>query len=112
MPSDSTAGGTSNKSAATPFNDFASLATTKVEEVVSIVRDKTVTPVLRAVRFAIFGLLAASVGVLLAILLAVGAVRLLDDYLFHWRVWASYLIVGGIFSGLGLFLSRMRHPRS
>ncbi|MHB1508307.1 MAG: hypothetical protein ACYCST_11055 [Acidimicrobiales bacterium] len=111
MPSDSTAGGTSNESAAS-FNDFASLATAKVEEIVSIVRDRTVAPVLRAVRFAIFGLLAVSVGVLLAILLAVGAVRLLDDYLFHWRVWASYLIVGGIFSGLGLFLSRMRHPRS
>lgn len=111
MPSDSAAGGRNDKSAPA-LNDFASLATAKVEELVSVIRDRTVTPVLRAVRFAIFALLALSIGALLAILLAIGAVRLLDDYLFHWRVWASYLVVGGIFSALGLFLSRMRHPRS
>ncbi|MFZ0172260.1 MAG: hypothetical protein WAL04_11315 [Acidimicrobiales bacterium] len=92
--------------------DWASVATAKVEEVVSLIRDRTVTPVLRAVRYVIFGLLAVFIATLLAVLLATGAVRVLDNYLFHRRVWASYLVVGGIFSGLGLFFSRMRHPRS
>jgi len=92
--------------------DWASVATAKVEEVVSLIRDRTVTPVLRAVRYVIFGLLAVFIATLLAVLLATGAVRVLDNYLFHRRVWASYLVIGGIFSGLGLFFSRMRHPRS
>ncbi|MGO8877381.1 MAG: hypothetical protein ACLQNG_16655 [Acidimicrobiales bacterium] len=111
MSSDDGVGGAKDRSVP-PGNDWASLATAKVEEAVSLVRDRTVTPVLRAVRYAIFGLLAVSIGALLAVLVAAGAVRILDNYLFHRRVWASYLVIGGIFSGLGLFLSRMRHPRS
>lgn len=111
MSSDDGVGGT-KESRVPAGNDWASFATAKVEEVVSLVRDRTVTPVLRAVRFAIFGLLALAIGTLLAVLLSAGAVRILDNYLFHRRVWASYLVIGGIFSGLGLFLSRMRHPRS
>jgi len=111
MSSDNGVGGANDRNGpARP--DWASLATAKVEEVVSLIRDRTVTPVLRAVRFAIFGLLALFIGVLLAVLLATGAVRVLDNYLFHRRVWASYLVIGGIFSGLGLFFSRMRRPRS
>ena len=93
--------------------DWASVATAKVEEVVSLIRDRTVTPVLRAVRYVIFGLLAVFIATLLAVLLATGAVpgaRQLP--LPTAAVWASYLVVGGIFSGLGLFFSRMRHPRS
>jgi hypothetical protein len=93
-------------------NDWASWATTKVELVVSLIRDRTVTPVIRAVRFVIFGLLALGIGALLSVLVAVGAIRVLDNYLFHQRVWASYLVIGGIFSVAGLFLSRMRRPRS
>jgi hypothetical protein len=52
------------------------------------------------------------IAALLAVLGAAGALRILDDYLFHQRVWASYLVIGGIFSVLGMFLSRMRHPRT
>jgi hypothetical protein len=101
-----------NGSGGSARNDWASLATAKVEQVVSLIRDRTVTPVIRAVRFIIFGLLAATIGVLASVLIAIGAVRVLDNYLFHQRVWASYLVIGGIFSATGLFLSRMRHPRS
>jgi hypothetical protein len=93
-------------------DDLAALATAKVEQVVSLIRDRTVTPVIRAVRFIIFGLLAVAIAALLSVLIAVGAIRVLDNYLFHRRVWASYLVIGGIFSALGLFLSQMRHPRS
>jgi hypothetical protein len=93
-------------------DDWASVATAKVEQVVSLIRDRTVTPVIRAVRFVIFGLLALTVGALLSVLLAVGGVRVLDNYLFHRRVWASYLVIGGIFAAVGLFFAWMRHPRS
>lgn len=111
MPSDS-ATGASDRQDGPSGSDWAAVATAKVEEVVSLVRDRTVTPVLRAVRYVVFGLLALSVGILLAVLAAAGFVRILDNYLFHQRVWASYLVIGGIFSALGLFLMRMRHPRA
>ena len=111
MSSDSGAGPSSRHDGPSG-SDWAATATAKVEEVVGLVRDRTVDPVLRAVRYVVFGLLALSVSVLLAVLVAVGVVRILDNYLFHQRVWASYLIIGGIFSLLGLFLMRMRHPRS
>ena len=111
MSPDNGVAGANNQSGAAG-HDWAAVATGKVEEVVSLIRDRTVTPVLKAVRYVIFGLLAVFIAALLAVLFATGAVRVLDNYLFHRRVWASYLVIGGIFSVLGLFLSRMRHPRS
>jgi hypothetical protein len=111
MSSDSGAG-EANDRGALSGSDWASLATAKVEDVVSLIRDRTVTPVFKIVRFVIFGLLAAFIAALLAVLGAAGVVRILDDYVFHQRVWASYLVIGGIFSVLGMFLSRMRHPRT
>jgi hypothetical protein len=111
MSSDSGVSGASGNGGASG-NDWAAVATAKVESVVSIIRDHTVTPVQRIVRYAIFGLLAVFIATLLAVLVGIGAVRVLDNYLFHWRVWASYLVIGGIFSAIGLLLSRMRRPRS
>jgi hypothetical protein len=117
MSSDMGVGGgggarTESGSGGSARTDWASLATAKVEQVVSLIRDRTVTPVIRAVRYVIFGLLALSIGALLSVLIAIGAVRVFDNYLFHQRVWASYLVIGGIFSAAGLLLSWMRHPRS
>ncbi len=111
MASDSGTGAV-NRNDGPSGSDWAAVATTKVEEVVSLVRDRTVTPVLRVVQYAVFALLALSVGALLAVLVATGLVRILDNYLFHRRVWASYLVIGGIFSVAGLFLMRVRRPRS
>ncbi|MGD0082832.1 MAG: hypothetical protein ABSD78_06495 [Acidimicrobiales bacterium] len=118
----STTGGTNGSNATggtrpaspspSPGNDWAKVLTAKVETVVSLIRDRTVTPVLRAVRFVIFGLIALSIGTVLAVVFAVLAVRVLDDYVFHSRVWASYLVLAGIFAVAGLLLSRMRHPRT
>ena len=94
--------------------DWAAQVTHKVEDVVSLVRDKTVRPIATAVRYLIFGLLALSVGALVAVLFAVFALRVLDTEVpvFRTRVWASYLVVAGIFWAVGLLLSRKRHPRN
>ncbi len=104
-------GGSALSGSSDSGNDWAAQATAKVDEVVSIVRDKTVRPVSRVVKFLIFGLLAGAVGTLLGILFSIGVIRVLDTEIFHRRVWASYLIVGGIFSGLGLLLSSKRQRR-
>jgi hypothetical protein len=94
-------------------NDLAAKATAKVDEMVSLLRDKTVNPVSTAVRYLIFGLLAFGVLGLLAVLFAVFGLRLLDNEVpvFTHRVWASYLVLAGIFWLTGAFLSHKRHPR-
>lgn len=94
--------------------DWAAQLTGRVESAVSLVRDHTVRPVFAAVRYLIFGLLALFVGGVLAVLAAVAAIRVLDNEVpaFHTRVWASYLVVAGIFWLSGLFLYRKRRSRS
>ncbi len=89
-------------------------ATRKVEDLVSIIRDKTVRPVSQTVRYLLFGLLAIFVSVVMAVLFAIFAIRVLDTEVpvFRTRVWASYLVVAGIFWLGGLLLSRKRHSRS
>lgn len=93
-------------------DDWPSLVTAKVEELVSLLRDRTVVPVTKAVRFAIFGLLAMAIAMLLGVLFSVALIRVFDAEVFHQRVWASYLLVAGIFAALGLLLSWWRRPRS
>ncbi len=93
-------------------DDWATALTGKVEDGVSVLRDRTVEPVARAVRYIIFGLMSLIIAGLLGVLFAVVLVRVLDDYAFHRRVWVSYLIVAGIFGAIGLLLARLRHPRT
>ena len=66
--------------------------------------NRTLTPVVKVVRFVVLGLVAIFIVGLTAVLFAVGVVRVLDTEVFHRHVWASYLVVGGIFSLAGLFL--------
>ena len=93
-------------------DDWAARITAKVEQGVSIVRDHTVRPVQRAVRVVIYGLAAVGSLFVVGALVAIGVLRLLDTELFHQRVWASYLVLGGIFVAAGLLVSSMRHSRS
>jgi hypothetical protein len=108
------AAGLSPPNAITLGDDWAGQLTHKVEEVVALVRDKTVTPVAKAVKYLIFGVLALFVGAAAAVLFAVFAIRVLDSEVpvFRTRVWASYLVVAGIFWLAGMLLSRRRHSRS
>jgi ABC-type multidrug transport system fused ATPase/permease subunit len=95
-------------------HDWAVAITRKVEEVVSLVRDKTVRPVVRAVRYLIFGLVALFIGTTVAVLFAIFAIRVLTTEVpvFTTRVWASYFVVAGIFWLAALFLSRKSRSRS
>lgn len=107
MPSDESAA--SGPAAKAPSgDDWAAHLTSRVEDAVSLVRDRTLGPVRTGVRFAILGLIAAAIGTFVAVLFAVGIIRVLDTEVFHRRVWASYLVVGGIFCAAGLLLTRVR----
>ncbi len=94
--------------------DWPSQAAGKVEEAVSLVRDRAVRPITKGVRYLIFAVLAGAVALLLLVLLAVFALRVLDTEVpvFRTRVWASYLVLAGIFWVAGLLLTRMRHRRN
>ena len=93
-----------------PSPDLAARATAHVETVVEFVRDKSTVPALKIAEVLIFSF--AMVALLLAagILLAAAVLKLLDDLVFHQRVWASYTVLGGVFTLVGMGLLSRRHP--
>jgi hypothetical protein len=93
-------------------DDWAAQLTEKLGQVVELIRDRTVRPVQRFVRAAIFGVLGVFVVIFVLVALVIGVVRLLNNEVFDQRVWASYLLIGGIFVAIGTFISRMRHSRT
>ena len=89
-------------------DDWAVQAADTVERIVGTVRDRTTGPIAKVARVVVFGLLAAVVGTTAVTLLAIGSVRAINVYLPE-DVWAAHLVVGGIFTLLGLLLwSRRR----
>jgi hypothetical protein len=92
--------------------DFAARGARALAGVVEGIRDKTLRPAATVARVLAAVLAAAILLTALAVLLAAGVLRLLDDVAFHRRVWASYLVLGGMFTGTGLFLLRARHSRA
>jgi hypothetical protein len=93
-------------------DDWAAQLTEKVGQVVALIRDRTVLPVEKFVRAAIFGVMAFLVVIFVLVASVIGLIRLLNNEVFDQRVWASYLLVGGIFVVIGAFISRMRHSRT
>jgi hypothetical protein len=74
-----------------------------IDSVVAVVNDKAIRPAIVAARAVVFGVIIAVVGLVVAVLLSVGFIRLTTDYLFHYRVWVSYLVLGAIFCAAGAF---------
>ena len=92
--------------------DWPAQATETVENVVVAVRDKSVKPLTTVARGLVYGLVAGAVVVVVICLSSVGVLRLLDIYLFPGRIWASYAMLGGIFTLAGLLLWTFRRSRS
>ena len=91
--------------------DWASATADAIEKAVQSVRAKTADPLERLVRLLVYGLLAGIVGVAIAVLLTIAAVRGLVeviDLVWQREVWLAYLIVGGIFVLAGLLVWRRR----
>ena len=91
--------------------DWPAKAADMVEDVVSAVHDRVVRPLLLAGRAVVFGIVIAAMTLVLSVLLAIAVVRLLDNYAFGHRVWASDALVGGILTLLGLAAWSFRRPR-
>jgi hypothetical protein len=92
--------------------DWPAQATEKVETVVVAVRDKSVRPLTLVARAIVYGIVASAVAMVVISLASVGVLRLLDIYLFPGRVWASYTMLGGIFTLAGLFVWTLRRSKS
>lgn len=88
-------------------SDWTVQAADTIERVVGGIRDKTSGRLVTVVRAIVFGLLAATMGLIIGVFGAIVALRVLTDYAFRGEVWASYLLVGGIFVLFGaLFLRK------
>jgi hypothetical protein len=83
-----------------------------VEHAVGILHDRVIRPITLAARAIVFGTIAVVMAGVLIILLAVGLVRVLDDYAFGGRVWASDALIGAILVGAGSVAWTLRRSRT
>lgn len=90
--------------------DFAARAADMVEAVVDAVHDKAIRPAIIAARAVVFGLIIATMGVVVAVAAAIALVRLLDVYAFGDRVWASDALLGAVCCLAGAVAWAKRHP--
>ena len=90
--------------------DWTTQAADAIETAVATVRDRTVVPARKATKAVVFGLLATFFVVTALVMLVVGLFRLL--VILTGEVWASYVILGGIFVIGGTFCWSKRAPRA
>jgi len=73
-----------------------------VEGVVTVTHDRVIRPLIVGARAVVFGILIATMGLVVSILFSIAVIRLLDVYAFRNRVWASDAVVGGVFTAFGI----------
>jgi hypothetical protein len=95
-------------------DDLSNRALDTIDSVVGVVHDKAIRPAIVAARALVFGVIIGTAALAVVVLLSIGFIRLTTDYLFHYRVWVSYLALGGIFCLGGIFAYSKRGvaPRS
>ena len=83
--------------------DWAAQTADTIDRVVTSIRSKTADPLDHVVRVVVYGILAAVLGIGVVVLLAIALVRAVDVAI-PGHVWSAHLVVGGIFTLVGLFL--------
>lgn len=98
--------------------EWTDQAADAVESIVLSIKQKTTVPLTTIARGLVYGLVIAALGAVVMVLMAVSAVRVLTVYLpvgrvngNHHRVWVADLIVGGIFTLVGMFAWSKRTPK-
>jgi len=91
------------------MDDYASKIADLLEEIALRVRSLTVDRVEKAAKWTAIGIVVAMLALLLLIFVLVGLFRILGTLM---PIELAYLIVGGIFLLLGVFLWRTRRPDS
>ena len=77
-----------------------------IDTVVATVNDRAVRPALVAARSVVFGIIIAVIGITVVVLFCVGFIRLTT--IAGHRIWASYIVLGLIFSAVGAVLYTRR----
>jgi predicted tellurium resistance membrane protein TerC len=75
------------------------------------VRDRTTGPITTIARGVVFGVFAGVLGIVVAVMLIIAAIRLLDEALPS-GVWLPYLILGLVFVLAGALVFRKRNQPS
>jgi len=87
---------------------WPSQAADSIVGAVDTVRDKTTGPAQTAARGLVYGILVVVLGTVVAVLLIIGAIRLLDAIQPWGNVWLPYLELGLVFLVAGLLVFRRR----
>ena len=77
-----------------------------IDTVVATVNDRAIRPAVVAARGIVFGIIIAVVGITVLVLFCVGFIRLTT--IAGHRIWASYIVLGLIFSAVGAVLYSRR----
>ena len=89
--------------------DWPAQAADKIVQVVGQVRDRTTGPAITAARGVVYGLLAGILGLICLVLFIICLVRLLDTSVVgENNTWLAHLIVGVLFSVVGVVMWRQR----
>lgn len=91
-------------------SDWAAETADRIEAAVDAVRRRTSVPLTKVARAIVYGLVAGVMAIVALVLLLIALVRALDVYL-PGKVWAAHLVVGAVFTLVGLFLWGKRGAR-
>ena len=83
----------------------------RIVAVVGRIRSATDRPSANLARRLVYGLIMIVLAVLMLVLGVIGLVRLIDSYL-PGEVWATYVLLGAFFCGIGLLLWAKRPRRA
>jgi hypothetical protein len=103
--------GTGTDPAANGTGDWPAKVADTVDDVVAGVHDRVIRPLMLVARGLVFGIIIGAMALVLSVLGAVALVRVLDNYAFGHRVWASDALVGGVLAALGAAAWTRRRPR-
>jgi hypothetical protein len=92
--------------------DWPEKAVDLIDLVVDTVSDRVIRPIILVGRAIVFGLLIASLALVIAVVLGVALLRILDVYAFGDRVWISYAILGTLVSIIGIIAWSKRAPKA
>ena len=95
-----------------PVDEWPAKAAELVDQFVDRVRDQIVRPIILVVRGFVFGLLMVTVAMVVIVALSVGAIRILDVYLFAHHVWLSYALLAVLLLGGGWLIFRQHHANA
>lgn len=83
----------------------------RIVGIVGRIRTATDRPSANLARRLVYGLIMIVLAALMLVLGVIGLVRLIDSYL-PGQVWATYVLLGGFFCGIGLLLWAKRPRRA